>query len=110
MCYFTGESHWDQTASEINYDSVTVKGLEFGSLYEMRVVAVDGRFETPSEIEEIETGGLGMCIYIAPSLLFFNYGFIILHTFTAPYFHKSLIWTFFLNVFFPEFLKYSLLD
>lgn len=68
MCYFVGESHWDQTASEINYDSVTVKGLEFGTLYEMRVVAVDGRFETPSEIEEIETGGLGMC-----NIFFSNY-------------------------------------
>lgn len=57
---YVGESHWDETASEINFDYVTVKGLEFATLYEMRVVSVDGRFETPSEIEEIETGGLGM--------------------------------------------------
>lgn len=53
-----GEDHWNQTATEVNLDSVIVKGLEFGTLYEMRVVAVDGRFETPSRIVEIETGGL----------------------------------------------------
>lgn len=59
-----GENHWDQTATEVNYDSITVKGLEFGTLYEMRVVAVDGRFETPSRPEEIETGGLGISSYL----------------------------------------------
>ncbi|GFQ74968.1 neuroglian [Trichonephila clavata] len=53
-----GEGHWDQTAFEENEDSVIVKGLDFATLYEMRVVAVDGHYETPSRIEEIETGGL----------------------------------------------------
>ncbi|KAG8193026.1 hypothetical protein JTE90_028143 [Oedothorax gibbosus] len=53
-----GENQWDRTAVEENEDSVVVKGLDFGTLYEMRVVAVDGSFETPSRIEDIDTGGL----------------------------------------------------
>ncbi|XP_054722759.1 neuroglian-like [Uloborus diversus] len=53
-----GEGHWDRTALEENEDSVAVRGLELGTVYEMRVVAVDGHYETPSSIQEIETGGL----------------------------------------------------
>ncbi|UYV67407.1 CHL1 [Cordylochernes scorpioides] len=53
-----GEDHWEPMKMEENQDSVIVSGLELNTLYEMRVVAVDGRFERPSRISEIETGNL----------------------------------------------------
>ncbi|KAG8195062.1 hypothetical protein JTE90_029641 [Oedothorax gibbosus] len=52
------ESLWESTPPEENQDSILVTGLELGSLYEMKVVAVDGRFHTPSKVEEFETGGM----------------------------------------------------
>ncbi|XP_013792636.2 neuroglian-like [Limulus polyphemus] len=54
-----GENQWESTVMEETQDTLAVKGLERSTLYEMRVVAVDGRFQTPSKVEEIETGGLG---------------------------------------------------
>ncbi|XP_067119925.1 neuroglian-like isoform X2 [Centruroides vittatus] len=55
-----GDTQWESTAIEENQDSVTIHGLELGSLYELKVIAVDGGFQTASKIEEIETGGLGI--------------------------------------------------
>lgn len=51
-------SLWESTPPEENQDSILVTGLELGSLYEMKVVAVDGPYQTPSKIEEFETGGM----------------------------------------------------
>ncbi|XP_054715079.1 neuroglian-like [Uloborus diversus] len=53
-----GESLWESTPPEENQDSIRVTGLELGSLYEMKVVAVDGRYQTSSKVEEFETGGM----------------------------------------------------
>uniref|UniRef100_A0A1W7RA45 Neuronal cell adhesion molecule n=1 Tax=Hadrurus spadix TaxID=141984 RepID=A0A1W7RA45_9SCOR len=55
-----GESQWESTPVEENEDTTIVRGLELSTLYEMRVVAVDGRFQTPSKTELIETGGLAI--------------------------------------------------
>lgn len=55
-----GENQWESTVMEETQDTLAVKGLERSTLYEMRVVAVDGRFQTPSKVEEIETGGLAV--------------------------------------------------
>ncbi|GIY13217.1 neuroglian [Caerostris extrusa] len=52
------ENLWESTPPEENQDSILVTGLELGSLYEMKVVAVDGPFQTPSKVEEFETGGM----------------------------------------------------
>ncbi|XP_035227979.1 neuroglian-like isoform X2 [Stegodyphus dumicola] len=53
-----GATSWESTQPEENQDSIIVTGLELGSLYEMKVVAVDGRFQTSSKVEEFETGGM----------------------------------------------------
>ncbi|XP_015921139.1 neuroglian [Parasteatoda tepidariorum] len=52
------DTAWESTLPEKNQDSILVTGLELGSLYEMQVVAVDGEYQTPSKIEEFETGGM----------------------------------------------------
>ena len=39
----------------MNENSIVVKGLEPGFTYQFRVVAVDGRFQTPSRIQDIHT-------------------------------------------------------
>lgn len=57
-----GDTHWESTALEENQDTVTIHGLELGSLYELKVIAVDGDFHTASKIEEIETGGLALTV------------------------------------------------
>ncbi|XP_023211020.1 neuroglian-like [Centruroides sculpturatus] len=57
-----GDTQWESTAIEENQDSVTIHGLELGSLYELKVIAVDGGFQTASKIEEIETGGLALTV------------------------------------------------
>lgn len=46
--------------TEENQDSTIVRGLEPGTTYEVRVVSVDGNQQTPSRIEDIVTGGLGI--------------------------------------------------
>jgi hypothetical protein len=40
---------------QLNENSVVVQGLDPGHIYEFRVVAVDGRFETPSAVQDIHT-------------------------------------------------------
>ena len=40
---------------QLNENSVVVQGLDPGQTYEFRVVAVDGRFETPSSVQDIHT-------------------------------------------------------
>jgi hypothetical protein len=40
---------------QLNENSVVVQGLDPGHVYEFRVVAVDGRFETPSAVQDIHT-------------------------------------------------------
>jgi len=48
------------TPKDENQDStvVNLKGLEDDKTYEIRVVAVDGSFETPSETQEISSSGI----------------------------------------------------
>ncbi|KAK8765385.1 hypothetical protein V5799_031993 [Amblyomma americanum] len=53
-----GEETWLRTGVETHGESVLLSGLEAGASYELRVVAVDGRFETASRTVEIQTGGL----------------------------------------------------
>lgn len=55
-----GDELWENTMMEKNEDTILVKGLETGAIYEMRVVAVDGKHQKPSRIEEVETGGLAI--------------------------------------------------
>ncbi|XP_067118775.1 LOW QUALITY PROTEIN: neuroglian-like [Centruroides vittatus] len=53
-----GENQWESTPPEEIKDTTVVRGLELGTLYEMRVVSVDGTYHVPSKIEEIDTGDL----------------------------------------------------
>ncbi|XP_022257142.1 neuroglian-like [Limulus polyphemus] len=55
-----GESLWKNTTAELETDYTVVMGLERNTLYEMRVVSVDGPFETPSLIVEVETESYGV--------------------------------------------------
>ncbi|KAL3219634.1 hypothetical protein MRX96_030383 [Rhipicephalus microplus] len=55
-----GDETWETTMVEKNEDNILVKGLETGALYEMRVIAVDGKHQRPSRTEEVETGGLAI--------------------------------------------------
>ncbi|KAG9509224.1 Neuroglian [Fragariocoptes setiger] len=52
-----GESQWQKSPIEANSDSIQIRGLDVGSLYEVRVVAVDGTYSTASRIQEISTNG-----------------------------------------------------
>lgn len=52
-----GETQWQKSPVEPNLEAVLIKGLEGSSLYEVRVVSVDGPYQTPSKIEEIATDG-----------------------------------------------------
>ena len=40
---------------ELNKDSIVIRGLDYDNTYEFRVVAVDGKHTTPSEVESIYT-------------------------------------------------------
>lgn len=55
-----GQEKWYSTPKDENQDSttVTIKGLDEDKTYEVRVVAVDGSFETPSEVQEISSSGI----------------------------------------------------
>lgn len=52
-----GQSQWTNSPHEVNTDSINIKGLDLSSTYEVRVVSVDGRFQTASKIEEIAANG-----------------------------------------------------
>lgn len=41
-------------------DFILVRGLEPGVVYDVRVIAVDGKNERPSRTEEISMGSIGM--------------------------------------------------
>ena len=55
-----GSETFLSTPKDENQDSttVTIKGLEEDKTYEVRVVAVDGQYETPSELQEISSSGI----------------------------------------------------
>uniref|UniRef100_A0A2P2I497 Neuroglian-like n=1 Tax=Hirondellea gigas TaxID=1518452 RepID=A0A2P2I497_9CRUS len=50
-----GESLFQKTKPEKYRDFIVLEGLQSSRTYEVRLVAVDGTYETPSQIEEIET-------------------------------------------------------
>ncbi|KAF2352093.1 Fibronectin type III [Trinorchestia longiramus] len=50
-----GESKFERTKPELYRDYIVLEGLKFNRIYEVRLVAVDGDFESHSQIEEIET-------------------------------------------------------
>lgn len=52
-----GQSQWQKSPMEANVDTINIKGLDLSSIYEVRVVSVDGRYQTASEIEEVATNG-----------------------------------------------------
>jgi len=49
------ETQWIKTDDELNENSIIVRGLDQGHYYQFRVVAVDGKFETPSAIKDVYT-------------------------------------------------------
>ncbi|KAH9364505.1 hypothetical protein HPB48_018695 [Haemaphysalis longicornis] len=51
-----GDRTWEATTSEEYEDTIIVHGLEKKTLYEFRVIAVDGKHEQPSVVEEVYTG------------------------------------------------------
>jgi hypothetical protein len=55
-----GTSQWLNTPKDENQDStvVHIKGLDPSETYEIRIVAVDGEYETPSETQEITSSGI----------------------------------------------------
>lgn len=58
-----GQTKWERTANEENVDVALVKGLDLSSIYEVRVVSVDGKYSTTSQIEQVATNGY---IYRSP--------------------------------------------
>ena len=50
-----GATMFESTPPEYYEDYIVVSGLEVGTLYEFRIVAVDGNFDSVSPIEEVET-------------------------------------------------------
>lgn len=50
-------SQWDKSPIEANVDTINIQGLDLSSIYEVRVVSVDGRYQTASKIEEVATSG-----------------------------------------------------
>jgi len=52
-----GHSQWQKSPMEANVDTINIKGLDLSSIYEVRVVSVDGRYQTASKIEEVATNG-----------------------------------------------------
>lgn len=54
-----GESTWIDTNPEIQEDYQEIAGLEPDTSYEMRLVAVDGDMEEPSESQIVDTSDVG---------------------------------------------------
>ncbi|XP_077547620.1 neuroglian-like [Haemaphysalis longicornis] len=54
-----GGETWETSMSEEYEDKITIHGLEKGAVYEIRVVAVDGKHERSSMIKEVDTGVTG---------------------------------------------------
>lgn len=62
---FAGETTFESTPMEEENDFILVRGLEHAVIYDVRVVAVDGKHERPSSTQEISMGSLGMnCNYL----------------------------------------------
>jgi len=58
-----GASQFQATKPELYNEFTVLKGLETQKMYEVRIVAVDGTYETNSDIEEIVTDGGGINYY-----------------------------------------------
>lgn len=52
-----GAPVWQKTALEPNMDTINLTGLDLSSVYEVRVVSLEGKFHTASDIEEVATNG-----------------------------------------------------
>jgi len=55
-----GETQLESTPMEEENDFIIVRGLEPTATYEVRVVSVDGKHQTPSEFWEVNAGALGI--------------------------------------------------
>ncbi|RWS30544.1 neuronal cell adhesion molecule-like protein [Leptotrombidium deliense] len=62
-----GEEMFQSTPKEEKQDSIVVEGLDIGVTYDVRVVAVDGRYETPSKTVEIYIGGQNLSVVATES-------------------------------------------
>lgn len=49
------ETEWAKSDEQLNENYVVVQGLDPGHVYEFRVIAVDGIYETASTIQDIVT-------------------------------------------------------
>ena len=49
------DTQWLSSDEQLNENYVVVQGLDPGFVYEFRVVAVDGIYETPSIIKNVQT-------------------------------------------------------
>lgn len=52
-----GQPQWQKSPMEDHVDTININGLDLSSVYEVRVVSVDGRFQTASKIEEVTNNG-----------------------------------------------------
>ena len=52
-----GQSQWQKSIIEPNFDTINIGGLDLNSVYEVRVVSVDGKYSTASKIEEVTNNG-----------------------------------------------------
>lgn len=69
---FTGTNTFYSTLREDNQDStvVYISGLDQDKTYEVRIVAVDGKYETPSELKEITPSGESIqCVWTESNCL-----------------------------------------
>lgn len=54
-----GESQWERTDPQLDQDYLEVHGLQPDTMYEFRVVSVDGDHITESQSLEVDTYGTG---------------------------------------------------
>lgn len=66
MVLMTGETQFESTPIEEENDYVLVRGLEPSAVYEFRVVAVDGKHQTPSKLQNVDTRDLGILRELCP--------------------------------------------
>ncbi|RWS06138.1 neuronal cell adhesion molecule-like protein [Dinothrombium tinctorium] len=62
-----GEEHFESTPKEENEDFTIIEGLDIGTTYEVRVVAVDGRHQTPSKTIDVYVGGKSLSVIATES-------------------------------------------
>ena len=59
-----GETQWESTPMEEENDFIIVRGLEPTSIYDFRVISVDGKHQTPSKKRELDPAAHGIqCEY-----------------------------------------------